>query len=44
MELAAEARKATEAALAADSGSDLAHHLMGRWHTEMAQVQQQHAS
>jgi len=40
VELAASARKDTEAALAADPENDLAHHLMGRWHTEMAQVRQ----
>lgn len=38
VELAAAAAEDTEAALAADPHNDLAHHLLGRWHTEMAQV------
>jgi tetratricopeptide (TPR) repeat protein len=36
--LAAEAQAAARAALAADPESDLAHHLIGRWHYEMARV------
>lgn len=38
MELAAAARGDALAALAADPDLDLAHHLLGRWHSEMAQV------
>lgn len=38
VELAAAAAEDTEAALAADPHNDLAHHLLGRWHTEMAQL------
>jgi hypothetical protein len=38
VELAAGAAEDTQAALAADPENDLAHHLLGRWHTEMAQV------
>lgn len=38
VELAAGAAEDTHAALAADPENDLAHHLLGRWHTEMAQV------
>ena len=36
--LAAEARAAAVTALALDPGNDLAHHLMGRWHYEMAGI------
>jgi hypothetical protein len=38
VELAAGAAEDTQAALAADPENDLAYHLLGRWHTEMAQV------
>ena len=40
VELAAGAAEDTQAALAADPENDLAYHLLGRWHTEMAQVRQ----
>jgi hypothetical protein len=36
--LAKEAQEAARTALALDPGNDLAHHLMGRWHFEMAQI------
>ncbi|KAI8467530.1 MAG: hypothetical protein J3K34DRAFT_481196 [Monoraphidium minutum] len=36
--LAKEAREAAVTALALEPGNDLAHHLMGRWHYEMAQI------
>jgi tetratricopeptide (TPR) repeat protein len=36
--LAKEAQQCAYAAIAADPGSDVAHHLMGRWHYEMAQI------
>jgi DICT domain-containing protein len=36
--LAKEAQEAARTALANDPGNDLAHHLMGRWHFEMAQI------
>lgn len=36
--LAKEAQEAARAALALEPGNDLAHHLMGRWHYEMAQI------
>ena len=38
VELAREARQAAYTALACDQHSDLAHHVLGRWHAEMAQV------
>lgn len=38
VELAAAARRDALAALEADPESDLAYHLLGRWHYEMAQV------
>lgn len=38
VELAREARRDANMALSVDENSDLAHHVMGRWHTEMAQV------
>ena len=38
VELAREARQAAYRALACDEDSDLAHHVLGRWHSEMAQV------
>ena len=37
-QLASEARQDAAVALECDEQSDLAHHLVGRWHTEMAQV------
>ena len=36
--LAKEAQEAAAAALAADPGDDVAHHLAGRWNYEMAQA------
>jgi len=36
--LAKEAREAAVTALEMEPGNDLAHHLMGRWHFEMAQI------
>ena len=36
--LAKDARQDAYTALACDQCSDLAHHLLGRWHYEMAQV------
>lgn len=36
--LAKEAQEAARTALALEPGNDLAHHLMGRWHYEMAQI------
>ncbi|KAF8059979.1 RMDN1 [Scenedesmus sp. PABB004] len=36
--LAKEAQEAARTALAMEPGNDLAHHLMGRWHYEMAQI------
>ena len=36
--LAKDAREDAYTALACDQCSDLAHHLLGRWHFEMAQV------
>ena len=36
--LAKEAQEAAHTALTCDPGSDIAHHLNGRWHYEMAQV------
>jgi hypothetical protein len=36
--LAKEAQEAARAAVELDPSNDLAHHLMGRWHFEMAQI------
>lgn len=36
--LARDARQEAVTALALEPSSDLAHHLMGRWHTEMANL------
>ena len=36
--LAKDSREDANTALACDERSDLAHHLLGRWHFEMAQV------
>eukprot|EP00877_Chromochloris_zofingiensis_P003805 jgi/Chrzof1/13425/Cz07g32160.t1 len=36
--LAKEAQEAARTALQLEPGNDLAHHLMGRWHFEMAQI------
>ena len=38
LELAREARRDAYTALSFDENSDLAYHVLGRWHTEMAQV------
>lgn len=38
VKLAADAQQDALAALAADPDNDLAHHLLGRWHFEMSQV------
>lgn len=38
VKLAAEAQQDALAALAADPDNDLAHHLLGRWHFEMSQL------
>ena len=38
VELAREARQDAYKALACDQSSDLAHHVLGRWHCEMAEV------
>ena len=40
VELAAAARRNAIAALEADPDSDLAYHLLGRWHSEMAQARE----
>lgn len=36
--LAKEAQEAARTALSLEPDNDLAHHLMGRWHFEMAQI------
>lgn len=36
--LAKEAQQCAYTAIECDPGSDVAHHLMGRWHYEMAQI------
>jgi hypothetical protein len=36
--LAKEAQEAARTAVELDPSNDLAHHLMGRWHFEMAQI------
>jgi hypothetical protein len=36
--LAKEAQEAARTAVQLDPSNDLAHHLMGRWHYEMAQI------
>jgi hypothetical protein len=38
LKLAKEAQEAARTAVEMDAHNDLAHHLMGRWHFEMAQI------
>lgn len=38
LRLAKEAQEAARTAVELDPSNDLAHHLMGRWHFEMAQI------